>query len=170
MAPVAKGLSSGYLPIGGVLVSDHVADVITADDFNHGYTYSGHPVCAIAALENLRIIEEEKLVDRVRDDIGPYMAKGLNSLLDHDMVGEVQSVGLMAAVQLTRDKASRARFANPDDVGTLVRNKCVEAGLILRATGDRMLASPPLIITHEEVDFMVRTLRAALDSAWVELR
>ena len=100
MAPVAKGLSSGYLPIGGVLVSDHVADVITADDFNHGYTYSGHPVCAVAALENLRIIEEEKLVERVRDDIGPYLAKGLGSLLDHDMVGEVQSVGLMAAVQL----------------------------------------------------------------------
>jgi putrescine aminotransferase len=170
MAPVAKGLSSGYLPIGGVLVSDHVADVITADDFNHGYTYSGHPVCAVAALENLRIIEEEKLVERVRDDIGPYLAKGLNSLLDHDMVGEVQSVGLMAAVQLAKDKKTRTRFEKPDDVGTLVRNKCVEAGLIMRATGDRMLASPPLIITHEEVDFMVKTLRGALDGAWKELR
>ena len=86
------------------------------------------------------------------------------------MVGEVQSVGLMAAVQLAKDKKTRTRFEKPDDVGTLVRNKCVEAGLIMRATGDRMLASPPLIITHEEVDFMVKTLRAALDGAWQELR
>jgi putrescine aminotransferase len=170
MTPVAKGLSSGYLPIGGVLVSDRVAEVIMSTDFNHGYTYSGHPVCAVAALENLRIIEEEKLIERVRDDIGPYLAKSLETLLDHDMVGEVQSVGLMGAVQLTADKKIRKRFEKPDDVGTLVRNKCVEAGLIMRATGDRMLASPPLIITHEEVDFMTATLRTALDAAWKELR
>ena len=170
MAPVAKGLSSGYLPIGGVLVSDHVAEVIMADDFNHGYTYSGHPVCAVAALENLRIIEEEKLVERVRDDIGPYFAKAWSSLTDHDMVGEAQSVGLMGGLQMAKDKKTRTRFEKPDDVGTLVRNKCVEAGLIMRATGDRMLASPPLIVTHEEVDFMVKTLRNALDQAWMELR
>jgi putrescine aminotransferase len=170
MAPVAKGLSSGYLPIGGVLVNDKVAEVIMSSDFNHGYTYSGHPVCAVAALENLRIIEEEKLIERVRDDIGPYLAKSLATLLDHDMVGEVQSVGLMGAVRMTSDKKIRQRFPKPDDAGTLVRNKCVEAGLIMRATGDRMLASPPLIITHEEVDFMTSTLRKALDAAWMELR
>ena len=170
MAPVAKGLSSGYLPIGGVLVGDHVAEVIMADDFNHGYTYSGHPVCAVAALENLRIIEEEKLVERVRDDIGPYFATAWSNLLDHDMVGEAQAVGLMGGLQLARNKKTRERFEKPDDIGTLVRNKCVEAGLIMRATGDRMLASPPLIITHEEVDFMAKTLRTALDAAWKELR
>jgi putrescine aminotransferase len=124
----------------------------------------------VAALENLRIIDEEKLVERVRDDIGPHLAKGLAGLLDHDMVGEVQSVGLMAAVQMAKNKKTRERFEKPDDVGTLVRNHCVEAGLILRATGDRMLFSPPLIITHEEVDFMIKTLRNALDSAWKELR
>jgi putrescine aminotransferase len=170
MAPVAKGLSSGYLPIGGVLVSDRVAEVITSTDFNHGYTYSGHPVCAVAALENLRIIEEEKLVERVRDDIGPYFAKALAGLRDHDMVGDVQSVGLMGAVQMASDKKTRGRFEKPDDIGTLVRNKCTEKGLIMRATGDRMLASPPLIITHEEVDFMAATLKSALDEAWRELR
>ena len=170
MAPVAKGLSSGYLPIGGVIVSDRVAEVVMSTDFNHGYTYSGHPVCAAAALENIRIIEEEKLVERVRDDIGPYMARALQTLEDHDMVGQVQSVGLMAAVQMSSDKKTRQRFPKPDDAGTLVRNKCVEAGLIMRATGDRMLASPPMIITHEEVDFMVKTLRKALDDAWKELK
>jgi putrescine aminotransferase len=170
LAPVAKGLSSGYLPIGGVLVSDHVAEVIKAGDFFHGYTYSGHPVCAAAALENLRIIEEEKLVERVRDDIGPYFAKAWQSLLDHDMVGEAQSVGLMGGLQLALDKKTRQRFEDPDATGTWVRNKCIEMGLIMRATDDRMLASPPLVITHEEVDFMVSTLRKALDAAWKELR
>jgi putrescine aminotransferase len=170
LAPVAKGLSSGYLPIGGVLVGDRVAEVIMSTDFNHGYTYSGHPVCAVAALENLRIIEEEKLVERVRDDIGPYFARAWSGLLDHDMVGEAQSVGLMGGLQMAFDKKTRKRFEKPDDVGSLVRNKCIEMGLIMRATGDRMLASPPLIITHEEVDFMTATLRKALDAAWKELR
>ncbi|WP_137157609.1 aspartate aminotransferase family protein [Rhizobium sp. FKL33] len=168
MAPVAKGLSSGYLPVGGVLVSDRVASVIMQTDFNHGYTYSGHPVCAVAALENLRIIEEEKLVERVRDDIGPYLAKAWHAFADHDLVGETQAVGLMAGLQMAKDKKTRERFEKPDAIGTWVRNHCVENGLILRATGDRMLASPPLIITEEEVDFMGKTLKAALDGAWKE--
>jgi putrescine aminotransferase len=168
MAPVAKGLSSGYLPVGGVLVSDRVASVIMQTDFNHGYTYSGHPVCAVAALENLRIIEEEKLVERVRDDIGPYFAKAWHAFADHDLVGETQAVGLMGGLQRAKDKKTRERFEKPDAIGTWVRNHCVENGLILRATGDRMLASPPLIITEEEVDFMGKTLKAALDAAWKE--
>ncbi len=90
LAPIAKGLSSGYLPIGGVLVSDHIADVLINEvgEFNHGFTCSGHPVCAAAALENLRIIEDERLIERVRDDIGPYFAEAWGSLADHDMVGE----------------------------------------------------------------------------------
>ena len=171
MAPIAKGLSSGYLPIGGVLVSDRVADVLInqVGDFNHGFTYSGHPVCATAALENLRILEDEKLIERVHDDIGPYFAKAWGSLTDHPMVGEVVSVGLMGAVQLAKNKATRERFEKPDAVGTMVRNLCVADGLILRATGDRMLASPPLIITHAQVDEVVAKLRKALDSAWAEL-
>jgi putrescine aminotransferase len=172
LCPIAKGLSSGYLPIGGVLVSDRVADVLINDvgDFNHGFTYSGHPVCAAAALENLRIIEEEKLVERVRDDIGPYFAKAWNALADHDLVGEAASVGLMAALQLTSDKKTRTRFEKPDAIGSLVRNHALANGLILRATGDRMLASPPLVISHAEVDEMARITKIALDAAWKELR
>ncbi|NSZ16163.1 aspartate aminotransferase family protein [Agrobacterium vitis] len=165
LAPIAKGLSSGYLPVGGVLVSDRVAEVLINEvgDFNHGYTYSGHPVCAAAALENIRILEEEKLVERVRDDIGPYFAKALASLADHQMVGEVVSLGLIGAVQLTADKASRCRFAKPDDVGAQVRNQCVAGGVIVRATGDRMLFSPPFIISRVEVDEAVEVLGKALD-------
>ncbi|MCF1434443.1 aminotransferase class III-fold pyridoxal phosphate-dependent enzyme [Agrobacterium vitis] len=165
LAPIAKGLSSGYLPVGGVLVSDRVAEVLINEvgDFNHGYTYSGHPVCAAAALENIRILEEEKLVERVRDDIGPYFATALASLADHPCVGEVVSLGLIGAVQLTADKASRRRFAKPDDVGAQVRNQCVASGVIVRATGDRMLFSPPFIISRAEVDQAVEVLGKALD-------
>jgi len=171
-APIAKGLSSGYLPIGGVLVSDRIAEVLINDvgDFNHGFTYSGHPVCAAAALENLRIIEEEKLVERVRDDIGPYFAKKWGALAEHDFVGEAQSVGLMGGLQLAADKKTRTRFEKPDPIGALVRNHALANGLVLRATGDRMLASPPLVISHEEVDEMARIAKLALDAAWKELR
>lgn len=165
LAPIAKGLSSGYLPIGGVLVSDRVADVMVGElgDFYHGFTYSGHPVSAAAALENIRIIEEEGLVERVRDDIGLYFASAWKSLEDHEVVGQAESVGLMGGLQLAADKATRRRYAKPDDIGTLVRNHCVENGLIMRATGDRMLASPALTISGLEVDEMIDKLRRALD-------
>jgi putrescine aminotransferase len=165
LAPVAKGLSSGYLPIGGVLVSDRVADVMINEvgDFNHGFTYSGHPVCAAAALENIRIIEEEGLVERVRDDIGPYFTQGWQSLLDHELVGEAVNVGLMGGLQLTTDKATRRRYEKPDDIGALVRNHCLENGLVMRATGDRMLASPALTISRSEVDQVIEILRRGLD-------
>ncbi|CDZ73573.1 Aminotransferase class-III [Neorhizobium galegae bv. orientalis] len=165
LAPIAKGLSSGYLPIGGVLVSDRVADVMVEElgDFYHGFTYSGHPVAAAAALENIRIIEEEGLVERVRDDIGPYFAEAWKGLEDHVVVGQAESVGLIGGLQLAADKATRRRYAKPDDIGSLVRNHCVENGLILRATGDRMLASPALTISRSEVDEVIEKLRAALD-------
>lgn len=165
LAPIAKGLSSGYLPIGGVLVSDRVADVMTEElgDFYHGFTYSGHPVCAAAALENIRIIEEEGLVERVRDDIGPYFAAAWKSLEDHAVVGQAESTGLIGGLQLAADKSTRRRYAKPDDIGSLVRNHCVENGLILRATADRMLASPALTISRSEVDEVIEKLRAALD-------
>lgn len=165
LAPVAKGLSSGYLPIGAVLVSDRVADVMInkVGDFSHGYTYSGHPVCAAAAIENLRIIEDDKLIERIQDDIGPYFAKAWKSLEAHPAVGEAVCVGLIGGLQIAKDKATRTRYEKPDDIGTLVRNYCVDHGLIVRATGDRMLVSPPFIVDREHVDTIVKTLKDALD-------
>jgi len=165
LAPIAKGLSSGYLPIGGVIVSDRVADVMISDvgDFHHGFTYSGHPVCAAAALENIRILEDERLIERVRDDIGPYFAKGWKSLLDHELVGEADCVGLMGGLQLTTDKPTRRRFRDFENIGSIVRNHCLDNGLIMRATSDRMLASPALTISHAEVDEVIEKLRKGLD-------
>ncbi len=150
------------------MVSDRVGNVLVEEvgDFNHGFTYSGHPVCAAAALENLRIIEDEKLVERVHDDIGPYLAAGLKSLEDLPIVGEVQQVGLMAAVQLAEDKATRKRFEDKETAGVTVRNHCLANGLVLRATADRMLFSPPLVITHAEVDEMIDITRKGLEHAW----
>ncbi len=93
---IAKGLSSGYQPIGGSIVSDEVAEVINACEFNHGYTYSSHPVAAAVALENLTIMQEEGIVDHVKNDVGPYLKEKWQALVDHPMVGEANISGMMA--------------------------------------------------------------------------
>ncbi len=161
---VAKGLTSGYLPMGGVMVGDAVADVLEAGgDFNHGYTTSGHPVCAAAALANLAILRGEGLVERVRGVIGPYLARLWSGLADHPLVGEARMVGLMGGLELSPDKVVRARFARVGEVGVLCRDFAYEAGLILRATGDCMLVAPPFVLSEGEADLLVARVRGALD-------
>ena len=164
---IAKGLSSGYVPIGGSIVCDEVAKTVNANgDFNHGYTYSGHPVAAAVALENLRILEEEQLVPYVRDEIGPYLAEKWASLGDHPMVGETKIVGLMASLALTPNKETRAKFASDEGtVGFMVRERCFENNLIMRHVGDRMIIAPPLVITKDEVDELILRARKSLDEA-----
>ena len=168
---IAKGLSSGYLPIAGVILHDRVADVLIheTDGFDHGFTYSGHPVAAAAALANLDIIENERLVERVRDEIGPYFKTAWASLADHPMVGEAVSVGLLGALQIALDKTTRQRFSDPSGIGSVIRNFCLQNGLIVRATADRILVSPALIINSEQVDEIIRTIRDVLDFVYKEL-
>jgi putrescine aminotransferase len=168
---VAKGLSSGYLPIAGVVVHDRVAEVLinSPDGFDHGFTYSGHPVAAAAALANLEIIEGEGLVERIRDDIGPYFQAAWMSLADHPMVGEAVSAGLLGAVQIALDKKTRQRFSDASGIGSVIRNFCMQRGLIVRAAADRILVAPPFIVTREEVDVIVETLRGVLDFVHGEL-
>lgn len=165
---IAKGLTSGYMPMGGSLVCDEVAQTLAAaGDFNHGYTYSGHPVAAAVALENLRIIQEEKLVERVRDDIGPYLAKAWITLEDHPLVGEANSVGLMATLALTPDRVKRAKFAGKEGaVGLRCRTRCFANGLVMRHVGDRMIIAPPLVISHAEIDTLVARARKSLDETY----
>jgi putrescine aminotransferase len=162
---LAKGLSSGYMPISAVMVGQRVADTLieTGGEFFHGYTYAGHPVAAAVALENLRIIEEEGLVERVRDDIGPYFQQALATLADHPLVGEVRSVGLIGAIELVKDKAGPVLFEDEGRVGTICRDHCFRNNLVMRAVRDGMVVSPPLIIRHDEVDRLVKTARLALD-------
>jgi putrescine aminotransferase len=168
---IAKGLSSGYLPIGGSMVSDEVAAVIGGDEFAHGYTYSGHPVACAVALENLRILDEENIVDYVRDDIGPYLQKKWNALADHPLVGEARIVGMMGALELTPDKANRAAFASPKGtVGFMCRERCFANNVIIRHVGDAMIISPPLIMTHAEVDMLVERVVKSLDETLIQVK
>ncbi len=167
---IAKGLSSGYAPIGGSIVNDEIAEVIGSTEFNHGYTYSGHPVAAAVALENLRILEEEKIVEHVRDVAAPYLKQKWEALADHPLVGEAKIVGMMASIALTPDKASRAKFASaPGTVGYICRDRCFANNLIMRHVGDRMIISPPLILTPADIDEMFVRIHKSLDEAQAEI-
>ncbi len=169
---IAKGLSSGYAPIGGSILTDEVAEVINSGgDFNHGYTYSGHPMTCAVALENLRILTEEKIVDRVREDTGPYLAEKWATLGEHPLVGETVIKGMMASLALTPDKSARAAFAAPKGtVGLRCRDRCFAGNLVMRHVGDRMIISPPLVITRAEIDMLIDRAWRAIDETYEGLK
>lgn len=169
---IAKGLSSGYQPIGGSIFCDEVSEVLGSHgDFNHGYTYSGHPVAAAVALENLRIIEEEGMIDHVRNVAHPYLNERWQALTDHPLVGEAKLVGLMGSIALTPNKASRAKFASETGtVGYRCRERCFANNLIMRHVGDRMIISPPLCITPEEIDVLIARAKKSLDECYAGLK
>ena len=150
----AKGLTSGYIPMGAVLFNERVASVLRQQggELAHGYTYSGHPVCAAVALENIRILQDEKIVETCKHDTGPYLAERWKALGEHPLVGEVRIAGMVGALELVPDKAERKFFADRGKVGGLCRNIALNNGLILRATYDSMLLSPPLVISRSEID------------------
>lgn len=164
---IAKGLSSGYQPIGGSIVCDEVAEVIGSGEFNHGYTYSGHPVAAAVALENLRILEEENIIGQVRDVTAPYLKEKWTALADHPLVGEAQIIGMMGSIALTPHKASRAKFASEaGTVGYICRERCFANSLVMRHVGDRMIISPPLVLSIDEIDMLIARATAALDETY----
>ncbi|WP_417603951.1 aspartate aminotransferase family protein [Primorskyibacter flagellatus] len=168
---IAKGLSSGYQPIGGSIVCDEVASVIGGEEFNHGYTYSGHPVAAAVALENLRILDEEGIVTRVAEDTGPHLRAAWESLADHPLVGEAKIIGMMASIALTPDKSARAPFAaEAGTVGYICRERCFANNLVMRHVGDRMIISPPLVISKQEIDTLVERARRSLDETLAALK
>lgn len=172
MIAMAKGLSSGYLPISAVAVSEEMVKVLkTGGDFVHGFTYSGHPVCAAVALRNIEIMEREHLVERTRTETGPYLAKALATLNDHPLVGETRSVGLLGAVEIVADKGSGARFGGAEGTaGPIVRDLCISGGLMVRGIRDSIVMCPPLVITTAQIDELVGKIRAALDAAEPTLR
>ena len=163
---MAKGLSSGYQPISAISLGTRMAATILSanEELVHGYTYSGHPVASAVALKNLEVIERERLVSRVKTEIGPYLQRRLReTFLDHPIVGEVRCVGLLAAVELVRDKRERKFFPDPGTIGTHCRNYCFNDGLICRAIRDTMVLAPPLIIRENEIDEIVAKLKSAID-------
>ncbi|WP_137918194.1 aspartate aminotransferase family protein [Hydrogenophaga sp. 2FB] len=168
----AKGVTSGYVPLGGVMVGDRVAKVLIdkGGEFNHGYTYSGHPVACAVALANIELIEREGLVERVKDDTGPYLAERFAELGQHPLVGVAETCGFVAGLMLVKNKATLAPFDESVDVGMRCRAHCFANGLIMRAVGDRMIIAPPLVMTREQIDEMVVLIKRCLDLTETELR
>jgi len=164
LMPIAKALSSGYLPIAGVMVGQRVAETIIAQagEMAHGFTYSGHPVSCAVALENLRIFEEERIVERAAA-IAPYFHERFGELAGHPLVGEARSVGLLGALELVRAKDPIEAFEEPGRVGGICRDHCLEGGLMMRPVRDSMVTAPPLIIERSHVDELVEKAWTALD-------
>ncbi|WOB10799.1 aspartate aminotransferase family protein [Piscinibacter gummiphilus] len=168
----AKGVTSGYIPLGGVMVGERVAKVLIEEggEFAHGYTYSGHPVACAVGIANIKLIQREGLVERVRTEIGPYLAETFAALAEHPLVGEVQTCGMMGALQLVKDKASGEMFDGKLEVGMVCRAHCFGNGLIMRAVGDRMIVAPPLVMTKAQIDEMAVLIRKCLDLTQQELK
>src|SRR5574343_1808858 len=171
----AKAVTSGYIPLGGVLVGDRVAKVLIEQggEFNHGFTYSGHPVACAAALENIRIIEDEKLVQRVANETGPYLKQRFAELADHPLVGYANSCGFVAGLNLVRKKAAvvhdHEAFDESLAVGMVCRGYMFNNGMIMRAVGDRMIIAPPLVMTTAQIDEMIALIRHCLDLTYADV-
>jgi putrescine aminotransferase len=172
LMPIAKGLSSGYAPIGGVLVGDRVAGPLIerGGEFSHGFTYSGHPVGAAAAIANLEILQREGIVEEVGRETAPYLAERWTQLGEHPLVGEARSAGLLGAIELVKDKERREFFEERGKVGTLCRDICFESGLVMRAVEDTMIISPPLVTTKAQIDELVGLASDCLDQTLETLR
>lgn len=164
---MAKGLSSGYQPIGAVMVSDRVAEVIDreGEEFTHGYTYSGHPVACAVALRNVQILRDERIIENARDNVMDYLHERFLTLDDHPLVGQVRIKGFVGALELVKDKGSKEQYDDKGTAGTMCRNACSDNGLVMRAVGDAMILCPPLIITREQVDELVEKAGNSLDQA-----
>ena len=161
----AKAVTNGYMPLGGSLVSDKVADVLLGHggEFAHGLTYSGHPASCAAGLATMDVLENTPILELSSNGLAPYFSQALESLVDHPVVGQVRSKGLVAAVELVKDKGSRERLA-PESAGAVyTRDRAIENGLMVRQTGDAMIMSPPFVTSTEEVDALLSKLTSALD-------
>ena len=164
----AKGLTSGYAPMGAVFVSDKIYQTMAdaAPDgtpFGHGFTYSGHPVSAAVALEVIKLYENG-LIDNSKK-VGAYFESQLKTLLDHPMVGDVRSKGLLAAVEIVTDKTSKTKPTKQMNVASRLAAAGYQNGLIFRAFADDVIGlAPPICITEQEVDLLINRLRATLDA------
>ena len=167
---LAKAVTSGYQPLSAVVVSDEIARTVgEGGEYFHGYTYSGHPVACAVALENIRIIEEEGLIERVHDDTGPYLLEALRTAFaQHANIGEVRGFGLLAALEIVKDRATGERFEPEGSAATRLRDASIENGLMMRAVGDTMILSPPLIWTRDTIDEAVDIIARSLKDVFGE--
>lgn len=174
MITCAKALSSGYLPIGAVMISEPIYDALVKQSekigvFSHGFTYSGHPVSSAVALETLRIYQEDDTLSHVRR-MAPRMQAGLRRFADHPLIGEARGIGLVGALELVADKASKGSFNSSAGVGPFLTKRAHHHGLIVRALGDSIAFCPPLIINEAEIDLMFERFGHALDDTFAMVR
>ena len=172
MMTVAKGITSGYIPLSAVLMHDRVANVLInqTGEYYHGFTYSGHPVACAVALKNLDIIEGEGLVERAVT-VGEVLRQKLHEAFDdHPLIGEVRGIGLIGGIELSADKRTRKFFAKNGRVGQICRDFCINNGLIMRAVRDTMVFAPPLIISYDEIDTMVALAKKSIDQTYEQVK
>lgn len=166
MITSAKGITSGYLPLGATLLSDQIHEVMSSETygagyFAHGFTYSGHPVACAAGLMNMEIIERDGILEHVRD-AGPYFEERLATLLDLPIVGDVRGSHFMLCAEFVADKETKALFSDEVDIGSRIAKVAERRGLIVRPLGHLAVLSPPLILTRAEIDELVEMLRASI--------
>jgi putrescine aminotransferase len=165
LMPFAKGVTSGYLPLGGLVVSDEIVQVLrdAKVELAHGYTYSAHPTCAAAAIANIELMHQTNIVDKVKNEVGPYLANKWKSLTDHPLVGEARSLGMLAAIEIVKDKDNFIRHKNAKEVAGICRDHCFANGLVMRAVGNKMIIAPPLVCTNSEIDEILEKVWQSLD-------
>ena len=168
---MAKGLSSGYQPIGAVMIKDHVSEVLDEhEEFTHGYTYSGHPVACAVALKNLQILRDERIIENARESTVDHLQDAIRRLGEHPLVGEARGCGFLGGLELVRDRETREMFDDKGTAGIVCRDFCLENGLVMRAVGDTMILCPPLIISRAQIDDLFELAWKSLDQALVALK
>ena len=168
----AKGVTSGYLPLSGIGIGKRVSETIIdkGGEFYHGYTYSGHPVACAVAIENIRILKEEGIIENVKNVTGPYLQKRMREFKNHQLVGEVRGEGLLVGLELVKNKEKKEFFEPIGIIGNICRDHCFNNNLIMRAVRDGMMCSPPLTITIEEIDKCIKLLTIALDATIIDAK
>ena len=168
----AKGITSGYLPLSGIGIGKKISDVMInqGGEFYHGYTYSGHPVACAVAVENIRIIKEEGMIENVKKNIAPYLQKRMREFENHPLVGEVRGEGLLVGVELVKNKEKKELFDPVGKVGNICKDHCINNNLIMRAVRDGMMCSPPLTISKDDIDKCVERLKISLDATLEDIK
>ena len=168
----AKGITSGYLPLSGIGIGKKISDVMInqGGEFYHGYTYSGHPVACAVAVENIRIIKEEGMIENVKKNIAPYLQKRMREFENHPLVGEVRGEGLLAGVELVKNKEKKELFDPVGKVGNICKDHCINNNLIMRAVRDGMMCSPPLTISKDDIDKCVERFKISLDATLEDIK
>ncbi|MEM6913215.1 MAG: aminotransferase [Pseudomonadota bacterium] len=169
---MAKGMSSGYVPMSAVALNNEIANTLVDADTEmaHGFTYSGHPVSCAVSVRNIELIEEWDLVAKTGGETGDHFQKRLAELDDHPLIGQTRGIGMLGAMEIVRDKTTNERFDEDISAGTVCRNNCFKTGVVMRAVGDTMFLSPPLVMSRDEIDEMFGLIRTSLDLTLDELR